>query len=61
MNELDRIIRDQRGASFVEYLILIGVIAIVGIIAFGEFGDKVGEKARDFGGRVESLGNNGAE
>ncbi|HKU41587.1 MAG TPA: hypothetical protein VJR89_25695 [Polyangiales bacterium] len=58
MQQHTQILRDQRGASFVEYLILVGVIAIVGIIAFSEFGDAITGRAQTFGGKVEQLGNN---
>jgi Flp pilus assembly pilin Flp len=55
MNKLSRIVRDQRGASFVEYLILVGVIAIVGILAFRAFGTAVSDKAAEFEQEVRGL------
>jgi Flp pilus assembly pilin Flp len=57
MNKLNRFVRDQRGASFVEYLILVGVIAIVGIIAFEKFGTAITGRAENFSGKIETLGN----
>lgn len=56
MNKLNPIVRDQRGASFVEYLILVGVIAIVGIFAFEQFGDAITGRADTFRGKIETLG-----
>jgi Flp pilus assembly pilin Flp len=56
MTKLTQIIRDKRGASFVEYLILVGVIAIVGIIAFEQFGDAITGRAENFSGKIETLG-----
>jgi Flp pilus assembly pilin Flp len=38
--------RDQRGASFVEYVIVVGLVAIVCIFAFGEFGKAVDTKVK---------------
>jgi Flp pilus assembly pilin Flp len=57
MSKMMRLFRDQRGASFVEYLILVGVIAIVGIVAFEKFGGAITGRAENFRGKVETLGN----
>ncbi len=38
------LVRDTRGANLVEYIILVGVVAIIGIVAFGKFGGNVSEK-----------------
>lgn len=50
------IVQDQRGAGFTEYLILVGLIAIICIAAFGDFGDAISSKTSDFQGKVEELG-----
>ncbi len=36
--------RDDRGASFVEYIILVGLVAIVGMAGFKTFGFQVRAK-----------------
>lgn len=38
------LVRDTRGANLVEYIILVGVVAIIGIVAFGKFGGTVSKK-----------------
>jgi Flp pilus assembly pilin Flp len=50
------IVQDQRGAGFTEYLILVGLIAIICITAFGDFGEAVEKKTNDFRGEIETLG-----
>lgn len=44
---LARLGRDERGASFVEYVIVVGLVAIVCIVAFGDFGKAVDKKVKD--------------
>ncbi len=52
------LLRDRRGANLVEYIILVGVIALIAIAGFKVFGGKVWDKATKQG---ESVGNiNGA-
>ena len=46
---------DARGSSFVEYIIIIGLVALACIGAFRFFGDSVDAKAREQGDRVASL------
>lgn len=46
------ILRDERGAGLVEYIILAGVVALLSIFAFTEFGDAVRNKVDDERGRV---------
>ena len=40
-------IRDQRGANMVEYMLLVGLVALLSIAAFRQFGYKVRSKADD--------------
>lgn len=55
---LSAILADRRGANLVEYIILVGVIALIAIAGFKIFGGKVWDKATKQG---ESVGNiNGA-
>ncbi len=47
--------RDQRGASFVEYVIVVGLVAIVCIVAFGKFGGAINKKIEDQTGKIEGM------
>jgi len=42
-----RFVADTRGASFIEYIIVVGLVAIIAITAFTKFGDKVVAKLTD--------------
>jgi pilus assembly protein Flp/PilA len=44
MKKLTRLVRDQRGATLLEYIILVGVIALLAIGAFRTFGNSVSAK-----------------
>jgi Flp pilus assembly pilin Flp len=44
MNKMVKLIRDRRGAGMTEYIILVGVIALLAIAAFRFFGKSVSEK-----------------
>lgn len=48
---------DTRGAGLVEYIILVGLIALAAIAGFQAFGTKVNQKAIDLGNEVEAIGN----
>ena len=57
VRKLRRFFSDTRGdTGFVEWVILVGVIAIVGIAAFTAVGSAVSEKAEDAAGEIEGLG-----
>jgi Flp pilus assembly pilin Flp len=49
------IARDQRGAGFTEYLILVGLVAVVCIVAFTAFGGAISTKAGEFTTAVQGL------
>ena len=49
------LLEDTRGANLVEYIILVGVVALMAIAAFQAFGDKVTGKVREQGGTVTDL------
>jgi Flp pilus assembly pilin Flp len=53
------LLSDTRGAGLVEYIILVGLIALVAISGFEYFGDKVNTKAEDLGDDVEAIGGGG--
>lgn len=54
MNQLKRLLKDTRGA-FVEYIILIGVVALLAITAFTTFGQDVQNKITEEGGKVTAI------
>jgi Flp pilus assembly pilin Flp len=50
------LLRDERGLSTVEYVIILALIAIGGITIWGQFGDAVASKVGDATTRMENLG-----
>jgi Flp pilus assembly pilin Flp len=52
---LARLRHDERGASFVEYVIVVGLVAIVCIFAFGEFGKAVDTKVKQQTNAVTNM------
>ncbi|MFI5297014.1 MAG: Flp family type IVb pilin [Polyangiales bacterium] len=53
-----RLVGDTRGANLVEYIILVGVIALIAIAGFKVFGGQVRAKVDEQSGSVEGI--NGA-
>ncbi len=51
------LIRDQRGAGMTEYIILVGVIALLAIAAFKVFGSSVSGKISQQAGTVDTIQN----
>lgn len=49
--------RDQRGANLVEYVILVGVVALVALGGFQIFGGKVWDKSQKQAEAVGNVGN----
>ncbi len=49
------LVKDDRGANMVEYMIIVGVVALLSIVAFTEFGSKVQDKIKDEGGKVSAI------
>ena len=47
-----KFLQDTRGANLVEYIILVGVIALIAIAGFKMFGTKVQDKIQEQGGSV---------
>jgi Flp pilus assembly pilin Flp len=54
--ELKRLVSDTRGAGFVEYIILVGLVALFCIAAYTTFGETVGGKVEDQASEVEGIG-----
>jgi Flp pilus assembly pilin Flp len=50
-----KLAKDTRGASFAEYIILVGLVAIAGMTAFQSFGDSVKTKVDGAKGKIESI------
>jgi pilus assembly protein Flp/PilA len=44
MNKIRSLVKDTRGATLVEYMILVGMIAILAMLAFKAFGSSVKTK-----------------
>lgn len=57
VSTLRAIAEDQRGAGLVEYIVLIGLIALAAIMGFQTMGDAVNERATTLGARVSGIGN----
>ena len=55
--KLNKIVRDNRGANLVEYIILVGVVALIALAGFKFFGKKVTDKINDQANKVETIGN----
>jgi len=56
--QLKALTRDTKGANLVEYIILVGVIALIAIAGFKTFGGKVQDKVNEQAGSVSGI--NGA-
>jgi len=50
-----RLALDERGANFVEYMIIVGVVALVGIGALATFGGSVTGKIAEQGERLGAM------
>lgn len=55
MNKLRSLVRDRRGANMVEYILLVGVVALISIAAFKAFGSKVQDKIKEQGDTVGAI------
>jgi len=54
-DEKGNLLRDTKGLSTVEYLILLVVIAVAGISIWQNVGSTIGTKASESNGRLNSL------
>ena len=50
------LLRDSRGANLVEYIILVGVIALIALAGFRFFGKTVDNKVQEQGNKVNQIG-----
>jgi pilus assembly protein Flp/PilA len=51
------VIRDRRGANLVEYIILVGVVALIALAGFKFFGSKVRGRIDNQATQVGDIGN----
>jgi Flp pilus assembly pilin Flp len=56
IRKLEQLARDTRGAGFVEYIILVGLVALFCIVAYQAFGDAVTAKVNDQAAAVQNIG-----
>jgi Flp pilus assembly pilin Flp len=50
-----RFLKDTRGANMVEYIILVGIVAILAMAAFRVFGGSIKAKITQQAGTVQSV------
>ena len=48
-------LKDTRGANLVEYIILVGVVALIALAGFKIFGQKVNSKINDQASQVGGI------
>lgn len=48
-------LQDTRGANLVEYIILVGVVALIALAGFKIFGQKVTDKIKDQSNTVNGI------
>lgn len=49
------LVKDTRGANLVEYILLVGLIAIVAMVGFQKFGKSVNDKIESQAGKVDGV------
>jgi pilus assembly protein Flp/PilA len=50
-----KLLKDNRGANLVEYIILVGVVALIALAGFKIFGQKVDAKIQQQSGTVGGI------
>jgi Flp pilus assembly pilin Flp len=55
-SSLSKLLTSTRGAGFVEYIILVGLVALFCIAAYQAFGDAVTQKVNDQATEVGGIG-----
>lgn len=53
--KFNKLIRNEQGAGMTEYIILVGVIAMLAIVAFRFFGSSVSNKINQQAGTVQNI------
>lgn len=54
--ETQGLLQDEQGLSTVEYIIILILIAVIGIVAWQNFGSAVKEKTESATGEIQGLG-----
>ena len=54
-NPIQKLIRDTHGAGFVEYIILVGLVALIGGVAYRTFGQNVSTAVTNQGTTVSGI------
>lgn len=49
------LVKDTRGANLVEYILLVGLIAIIAMVGFQKFGKSVNDKVTQQSGKVDGI------
>jgi Flp pilus assembly pilin Flp len=57
-NKIQKLVRDTEGAGFVEYIILVGLVALACIAAYTTFGGDVKAKVQEQGAAVTGITGN---
>jgi Flp pilus assembly pilin Flp len=55
IQKLNQLLDDRRGAGMTEYIILVGVIAMLALGAFRLFGESVSAKVEEQQGAVDNI------
>lgn len=55
--QLGQLVEDRRGAAFTEYVIIVGIVALLGMGIFTSFRGSIKTAVGKQGTSVESLGN----
>ena len=50
-----KLAKDTRGANMVEYIIMVGLIAIIAMVGFRFFGTAINQKIQQQGNTVDSV------
>jgi len=53
--KLNKLVRDQRGATLIEYVLLVGVVALLAIGGFRLFGGSISKKISQQAGTVDGI------
>jgi Flp pilus assembly pilin Flp len=59
--KLRRLLRSTCGANLVEYVILVGVIALVALVGFKSFGKSVNTKVKQQQKKVQQIGKSSSD
>jgi Flp pilus assembly pilin Flp len=52
---MKKLYRDQRGANLVEYIILVGLVALIALVGFKTFGFKVRSSIDDKTTKIQGI------